>query len=61
MDNHVTIYGSKVAEGFSAFQRPSCIVLLMYSVLHCLNSLGNKFTSTSDFDIIVIFLGKTVL
>ena len=24
MDNHVAIYGSKVAEGFSAFQRRSC-------------------------------------
>ena len=24
MDNHVGIYGSKVAEGFSAFQRRSC-------------------------------------
>ena len=27
MDNHVGIYGSKVAEGFSAFQRRSCINL----------------------------------
>ena len=25
MDNHVGIYGSKVAEGFSAFQRWSCL------------------------------------
>ena len=24
VDNHVAIYGSKVAEGFSAFQRRSC-------------------------------------
>ena len=28
MDNHVGIYGSKVAEGFSAFQRRSCCILL---------------------------------
>ena len=26
MDNHVGIYGSKVAEGFSAFQRRSCSI-----------------------------------
>ena len=25
VDNHVAIYGSKVAEGFSAFQRRSCL------------------------------------
>ena len=24
VDNHVAVYGSKVAEGFSAFQRRSC-------------------------------------
>ena len=26
VDNHVAIYGSKVAEGFSAFQRRSCFI-----------------------------------
>ena len=26
VDNHVAIYGSKVAEGFSAFQRQYCCV-----------------------------------
>ena len=28
VDNHVAIYGSKVAEGFSAFQRRSCCEVL---------------------------------
>ena len=27
MDNHVGIYGSKVAEGFPAFQRRSCYTI----------------------------------
>ena len=42
MDNHVGIYGSKVAEGFSALQRQSClhlwsdmlIILICDSITH---------------------------
>ena len=30
VDNHVAIYGSKVAEGFSAFQRWSCLISYIY-------------------------------
>ena len=33
MDNHVGIYGSKVAEGFSAFQRRSCCSLFWFYTL----------------------------
>ena len=51
MDNHVAIYGSKVAEGFSAFQRRSCICCrnllnvqtekrVLYSTDRGTNSLG---------------------
>ena len=29
--NHVAIYGSKVAEGFSAFQRRSCMICLLFA------------------------------
>ena len=28
VDNHVAIYGSKVAEGSSAFQSQSCLLLI---------------------------------
>ena len=35
VDNHVAIYGSKVAEGFSAFQRRSCYIeVLILNLLH---------------------------
>ena len=34
MDNHVGIYGSKVAEGFSAFQRRSCYICRLIGNRH---------------------------
>ena len=34
MDNHVEIYGSKVAESFSAFQRRSCIKKVEFRLLN---------------------------
>ena len=38
VENHVAIYGSKVAEGFSAFQRLSCslIIFKLGKDIHCL-------------------------
>ena len=45
VDNHVAIYGSKVAEGFSAFQCRSCIRWVInkwtnHGVLHSAGDLG---------------------
>ena len=39
VDNHVAIYGSKVAEGFSAFQRRSCYKVQVAYVLPILISM----------------------
>ena len=35
MDNHVAIYGSKVAEGFSVFQRRSCFSMDQENLVLC--------------------------
>ena len=45
MDNHVGIYGTKVAEGFSAFQRRSCYFFYYSTVVifpYLLQSSGLK-------------------
>ena len=46
MDNYVGIYGSKVTEGFLAFQRRSCL-LMQSDLLNCnltkqVNDMGRK-------------------
>ena len=38
MDDHVAIYGSKLAEGLSAFQRRSCLIIAV--MLACFHSFG---------------------
>ena len=64
VDNHVAIYGSKVAEGFSAFQRRLvCTLKWAYNILYqthvtligsCfVNKYGHKRVQTCSYFIIL--------
>ena len=55
VDNHVAIYGSKVAEGFSAFQRRSCLSysLQILYILRTYHVLRHKFLFLPYFNMAV--------